>query len=507
MIAPLLAVALPGRATAQDVLPPALTRVTLLRSADLLADVDVLQQAFEQLHPGLLRYNTPSEMLEHFEALRARFSQDRTLADVYLAFSEFAATLRCGHTYANFYNQSKAVSQALFERNDTLLPFYFRWVQQRMVVTRNFSPDATLVPGSEIVSIDGLSTSMILTRLMAVARADGGNDAKRIAYLQVQGDDRIEAFDVFLPLCFPKIGRALTLVVRDPATRVARTTRASAITQAERAAARTVSLNTDATVTSKAAPAPEDAAWTLDTSEPRVAVLRMPTWALFNSRWDWKAFLQRSFETLVSQKVPALVIDLRGNEGGLSVGNVLLAHLVDRDLAPPPMRRLVRYRKVPATLAPVLDTWDPSFKDWGTSVLPFDDRFYVLERDGDVDGGHRIAPVAPHYIGRVFVLVGAGNSSATFEFAQQVKVERLGTLVGQATGGNQRGINGGAFFFVRLPRTSIELDLPLIGQFPDGDKPNAGIEPDIVVDVSIDAIASGRDAEMAAVRRLLLEMA
>lgn len=233
----------------------------------------------------------------------------------------------------------------------------------------------------------------------------------------------------------------------------------------------------------------------------------MPTWALYDSTWDWKAFLQQSFEMLAIRKMPALVIDLRGNEGGLSIGDTLLAHLVDAELALPAVRRLVRYRKVPDALAPVLDTWDPGFKDWGADAVPFDDRFYTLKRYDDEGGGNRIKPVAPRFSGRVFVLVGAVNSSATFEFAQAVKAARLGTLIGQTTGGNQRGINGGAFFFVRLPRTSIELDLPLIGQFPVSEMPDAGIEPDIAVDVSIDDIASGRDAEMAAVRLLLLGMA
>jgi C-terminal processing protease CtpA/Prc len=97
------------------------------------------------------------------------------------------------------------------------------------------------------------------------------------------------------------------------------------------------------------------------------------------------------------------------------------------------------------------------------------------------------------------MIIGAVNSSATFEFARALRAHQLGTLVGQTTGGNQRGINGGAFFFLRLPNSGIELDLPLIGQFPAGDPPDAGLEPDIAVQTTIDAIAAGRDAELGAV--------
>ena len=71
-----------------------------------------------------------------------------------------------------------------------------------------------------------------------------------------------------------------------------------------------------------------------------------------------------------------------------------------------------------------------------------------------------------------------------------------GKLVGEATGGNQRGGNGGAFFFVRLPASGIEFDLPLIGNFPMQPAPDAGIEPDLKVDVAAVDIATGIDAQM-----------
>ena len=91
------------------------------------------------------------------------------------------------------------------------------------------------------------------------------------------------------------------------------------------------------------------------------------------------------------------------------------------------------------------------------------------------------------------MLTSATNSSATFGFAQRVQQNRLATLVGGPTGGNRRGINGGAFFFVRLPDSGLEFDLPLIGYFPDRAQPNAGILPDVAVPLTVRAIATGRD--------------
>jgi acetyl esterase/lipase len=103
----------------------------------------------------------------------------------------------------------------------------------------------------------------------------------------------------------------------------------------------------------------------------------------------------------------------------------------------------------------------------------------------------------------VWVLVGGVNSSATFEFASAVQRHRLGTLVGQPTGGNQRGITGGAFFFMRLPHSGIEVDVPLIGQFPvtQTPLPDAGLTPDVLVPTTAADIAADRDPELAEVLR------
>ena len=87
--------------------PPTAPADRQIRAADLRADVATLRRAYETLHPGLLRYNTPAQVDAAFGALELEFRQDRTLAQAYVAFSVFAASVKCGHTYPNFFNQSE----------------------------------------------------------------------------------------------------------------------------------------------------------------------------------------------------------------------------------------------------------------------------------------------------------------------------------------------------------------------------------------------------------------
>ncbi|SBV50223.1 peptidase S41 [Xanthomonas bromi] len=451
----------------------------------------MLHQAYGALHPGLYRYAIEQQVAQRFADLRTELEHGATLGQTYLAISRLTASVRCGHSFSNFVNQPEPIQHALFPGN-RLLPFHFRWLQGRMVVSRNGSDQPGLVPGTEVMSIDGVAASQILAALMTVARADGNNDAKRIAQMEMQGFARIEAFDVYLPLLFPQISANPVLEVRTPGATVRRALRVSGIDTAQRNAMAPQRARDSATP-----------AWTLAMDSADLAILRMPDWALYDSRWDWHAFCARSFARLAERKVPALVIDLRGNEGGLDVGSVLLGYLAAGKVAVPPLRHLVRYRRLPDALAPYVTTWDRSFRDWRARAVAYDRRFYTLDpARGSV--AQRYLPLrTPHFNGRVFVVTSAENSSATFDFAQQLQRNGLATLVGQPTGGNLRGINGSAFFFLHLPNSKIEVDMPLVGQFPTSAQPDRGVLPDVSVHLTAQDLQHGRDVDMDAVRALL----
>jgi hypothetical protein len=477
--------------------PPLPTRAespALLPASGLRADVAVLRQAYEALHPGLYRYNTKAQMDANFARLEAALGRDQSLEEAYLALSVFLAKVKCGHTYANFFNQPKAIAERLFRRPDKV-PFYFRWIDRRMIVTRSFASDPRVKPGVEVLAIDGVPAREILARLLTIARADGSNDDKRVSSLAVTGDGEYETFDVYFPLFYPQRGPSRTFAIRDPLTGRRSTLSLEPLTFEQRVAPIKAELESKN--------GGDGPLWRLEFLDADTAYLRMRDWALYDSKWDWRAFLDGAFDELARRGTANLVVDVRGNEGGLDVGDAIVARLVDRDVPETRYRRLVRYRSAPADLVPYLDTWDPSFRDWGAAAVGPQEGFYRLTKYDDDARGSVIKPKGARYGGRVYVLVDAANSSATFQFAELVKRNRLATLVGQPTGGNQRGINGGAFFFLRLPNSKIEVDLPLVGTFPDGEAPDAGVTPDVVVRPTPRDVAAGMDTELEAVRAMI----
>jgi hypothetical protein len=460
-------------------------------AAGLAGDIAILRKAYTALHPGLHRYAAPAEVDARFDRLAGDFARAGNLRETYLTLSRFLATVRCGHTYANFFNQSDATAAALFAGRDKL-PFEFRWLGERMVVTKNRSPDARLVPGTQVLAIDGRDAAEVLRALMPFARADGGNDAKRRALLEVRGIDGIESFDVFFALLFAPKSGAFRLRIRTPGNAEAMLD-VPAIDLAERRRAL------------PDAAAPNAAKWTLSFPAERTALLTMPDWVMYNTKWNWQGFLDTAFAEIAARKAIGLVVDLRGNEGGNDCGNEIIARLIDRDLPLEAYERRVRYRRTPAELDPYLDTWDPSFKTLGEKAIDIGGGFYRLPSDPDSkdDDVDLIRPKGPRFRGRVAVLTDAQNSSATFQFANVVQANRLARLVGGPTGGNQRGINGGAFFFLRLPASGLEADLPLIGTFPEAPKPDTGLTPDVPVAATAEDIATGSDVVLETALRLL----
>lgn len=441
-------------------------------------DIALLRKAYEALHPGLLRYNTPQILNQRWAALDAAARAPMSLGAFYLVLARFLASIRCGHTYPNFYNQRRGVAAALFEAPDRL-PFHFLWLGDAMIVTAD-PYDTGIVPGSRIVSIDGRPVAEVLAALMPLARADGHNDAKRRRLLSVQGDDRYETFDVFFSMLF---GRPrYRLAVETPNGRRRSAVVAAVSLEARRASAHPgIDASGDAPV------------WTI-TRRGDAAILTMPNWALYDSKWDWRAWIDDAVDRLIVDRVARLVVDLRANEGGMDCGDVLAARLVTRETSFEEVQRLVRYRSAPDDLRPYLDTWDRSFDRLGEHATQISDRFYRL--DSPDDRPDPIRPKGKRYEGDVRVLIGPQNSSATFQFAGFVRRNRLGTLVGESTGGNRRGINGGCFYFLRLPATGLEADLPLIGRFPLVAQPDEGLQPDIALPMTRADILDRRDRQL-----------
>ena len=439
-------------------------------------DLRILRRAFVDLHPGLVRYASPADIDAGFDAAQAAVAGGATRAQLYLLATRLAALVRCGHTWTNPSNQSPAVQEMLGAAS---LPLAFRFVEGRLRVEASAVPGVPA--GSEVLTLEGRTPAEITALLMPYLRADGSSDGKRRA--QLDDNPNGGALQRLLPLLMPAPAEGWRLALGD-----GRTVRVLPMT----AAAREQALRATGWQ-------PASSAWRLRV-EGDVAVLTLPTFAFWGGGFDGVAFLARSFDELRERGIRRLVVDLRDNEGGDDgLGRALLAHLIREPYTQPGSRRVSAYERVPYVLARYLDTWDFDFFDRTGQVERLPERGWRLP-----DAAPRvITPVAQPFQGQVIALVGPQNSSAGYLLARDLKATGAALLMGEPTGGNRRGLNGGQIAWLTLPASGVAVDIPLVANFAPGDPPDAGVQPDVNVAPRWADLAAGIDTALqAALRRL-----
>ena len=79
----------------------------------------------------------------------------------------------------------------------------------------------------------------------------------------------------------------------------------------------------------------------------------------------------------------------------------------------------------------------------------------------------------------------------TFKFAKQI------------TGGNKQGINGGNYYFLHLPNSKIEVDIPVYFQSPIAPQKDESVIPDVVVKKQSEDIGKDFDREIFTVKEMI----
>jgi hypothetical protein len=153
------------------------------------------------------------------------------------------------------------------------------------------------IPQRACTALHPACTATTVAELLPLGRADGHNLEKQRSTLEVQGRGRYEAFDVFYPMLFPFNGDRFRLALRSAEGGDAQ----QAIdVAAVRFSVRAAAADEPHSIKS----APDAPAFTLQWPPADVALLRMPNWALYNSRWNWQVFIDDSFVQMADRGTP-----------------------------------------------------------------------------------------------------------------------------------------------------------------------------------------------------------
>lgn len=418
---------------------------------EMQADVFQLTEALTRLHGGLTRYATAEEIEEGFGTLALAAEEGPLdVVSFHRRVSELIAKIGCGHSRVLLGAQDRAA--ALSRRG--LLPFTVLLDGERAWIVRVLDPSSGLRPGQELLGVDGIPLAEIRARASACLSGDG--------FIQSGKERELESS--FAELFVLLVGDARTGPYELQLTGQADPVRVAGLAPEAHRSARGPEPEPKL-IRLELLPA-DDAAWL------SIARFGNPP----ASEPDFLAQLEASFRTLREKKVAHLILDLRGNGGGVDMfGATLVSYLASK-----PFGYFERIEVTP---------------DYAGNVR-------IEERDGrrlmlSHEGLQVQQPAELRFEGDVSFLIDGHTFSTAADVASVAHANGLATFLGEETGGGYEGNNSGDSLRLPLENSGITVRVPHWNYTTAGVDPShhgRGVEPDVPVKPSIDDVLAGRDA-------------
>jgi hypothetical protein len=448
-----------------------------LAPALLREDLHVLRESLEEGHSGLYRYTPKAEMDRAFERAESHLNHPMSWRQFYALVLPIVARIRCGHTHIT----PGAEHNKEVENEIPVLPLDVQIIDGRPWILRDYSGGEQNLQGAELIEVNGRNIRDLLPLLYAATPVDGNSVSGKTWRLGPGGGTRFQMFLYFLA------------GIEAPYSIVARSGRG--MLHAESVAGLTVrQLRQKQNAQFPRDPIP-DADFRL-INDGDVAILTIRSFASdfadVNGKQTMKEFIEDCFRQMTERKTMALILDLRGNQGGEDErGLQLFSHLVstpfryyDKIIANHLEFKLSQYTERPVRL-PESDFRKTPAGRYSSTAHPM------------LGIQH---PRPPYFAGKVIALMDGGSFSATCDFLSALHAAKRATFLGTETAGDYFGNTSIQFAMVTLPNTRLDIRIPLLTVYLSRKNPSAkpdhGILPDIPIEPSIQDLLNGRDPAM-----------
>ena len=447
-------------------------------------DLKVLLDVLEEGHGGFDRYTPAGDLRKMLDGIAAGLTGPLTEFEFYVRLLPFIASIKDGHTGLRL---SSATALSL-ESQAVFFPFGLRFAGGKTFIFRNLSRDPGIEAGAELLAVNGMPMTEVLPKLMELMPSDAGIASRKIRQLESPG-----MFGRLFALRFGLPG-SYRLSLRRPGS-----------AEAEE---RTVPAVKGSDISALLRERYPDAVGVKPLYElsfrGTTAVLAIRGFADAREQGaiPYREFLARTFKTLRDMNVPALVIDLRANGGGNDeYGKLLVAYFMS---GPFDYYRALECKKASYDLFRYTSTAKEAVDELATHVKRNARGWYDII--GHPNTGPQ-QPQTPQFRGRTAILIDGLSFSATGETTTVFHHHRKAVFFGEECGAGYYGNSSGFMTLVTLPRTRLQLRVPLTSytMAADGYPKDRGIVPDFPVEPTIEDLLAGRDPVMDRALKYLTE--
>ncbi|WP_299431700.1 S41 family peptidase [uncultured Aquimarina sp.] len=468
---------------------------------ELCQDVDYAYKKLKKLHPDLYWYISKDEMDEKIKSLKGKLREPLTTKEFYRLFAPVIAGIKQGHlsVHAPLERQVKRERKVKGKRESPFNSLSFYTTKNKLFVKKVFRGDSTLIPGSEVVSVEDEKVSDLLGYFKTLHTSDGYNKTfipefvgSRFGFFYSNTHAQKDSILLHLRLRDSMYSKHL-YVSFDKMNTSSKIDTADVVKKKLSKLERKIAKETQKKIRKKnykygynKKTKDYNRNFNFLESEVTTPIGYMNIRSFTNG--GYKDFYKESFAKIDSANCKNLIIDLRGNLGGRLVEiDDLYSYLSDREYV------FIEKSKMTGRLSflhPFFHTKSWPTKTVATMLSPLlgiYQMFKVKKENGEAYFKFKQSklkkPKSNAFTSKVYVLINGESFSASSILSTHLKATKRATFVGEETGGAYNGTVAGIYAKVELPNSKINMRVGLMKiNAPYTIEPDGyGIKPDILI--------------------------
>ncbi|MCR9173527.1 MAG: S41 family peptidase [bacterium] len=429
-----------------------------MSGAEVKEDLIFLQSKILQYQPGIRKSAPEFEKLSNI--IIAQNGEDSlTYLEFFREVCRMSVMAREGHY--SLGNWSDTVHNGFPNNTIAYIPMDVKVINHRLYIEEDYSKEQELTAGSEILRINGKPAAAILQELYYCIPSDGSIITnvmdeldQTFAYKYYLFIDQSEYFGI----TFKEISGAEKSVSVKALTR-----------KEQRQNIR------ESVLPNRPQKENINAVYSLDIASnyARLTLRSFNSNKLSKRDIKPRRFFKDIFDTIRRSETENLIIDLRGNPGGLfEMAQEIMPYVMSENPKDPFQRKST--------------SWSGKERKY---------KFRKRSRKA--------------FEGQIYVLINGGTFSSGSTLARYLKEHSNAVIIGEESGSRYESFAAGSKQYVQLPNSGIEIGIPrYLIEFGEGEKQttqNRGVLPDYTVQPTMLHILAGRDLHLEKALELISE--